>query len=116
MNNNELFLIIHIYKVFNKDFNFNIIELFFAKSISFRIKYNSSNFSNFTFSNTSISDILLSPKHNSFNSLKLTFSNILISDISFRLKYNSSNFSNFTFSNTSISDILLLYKSNFLIL
>ena len=91
----------------NKDFNFNIIEVFFAKSISFPLNSNSSNFSNFTFSNTSISDILLKPKFNFFNSLKLTFSNILISDISFPLKYNSSNFSNFTFSNTSISDILL---------
>ena len=105
MNNNELFLIIHIYKVFNKDFNFDIIKLFSAKSVSFSVKSNSSNFSNFTFSNTFISDILLFHKYNFFNSLKLTFSNIFISDISFLLKFNISNFSNFTFSNTFISDI-----------
>ena len=43
-------------------------------------KFNISNFSNFTFSNTFISDILLSDKYNTFNSLKCTFSNIFISD------------------------------------
>ena len=59
MNNNELFLIIHIYKVFNKDFNFDMIKLFCFKSISFPVKPNTSNFSNFTFSNTFIFDILL---------------------------------------------------------
>ena len=62
-----------------------------------------------------ISDILFTSKFNSFNSLKLTFSNILISDISFLLKYNTSNFSNFTFSNTFISEILLSSKIIFLI-
>ena len=51
-------------------------------------------------------------KYNFFKSLKFTFSNILISDISFPLKSNPSNFLNFTFSNTFISDILFKLKFN----
>ena len=51
--------------------------------------------------------ILLSSKYNLFNSLKLTFSNILISDISLNLKSNSFNSLKFTFSNILISDISL---------
>ena len=95
------------------DFNFKIRELYFTLSISLPFKYNFSNFSNFTFSNTFISDILFPPKYNSFNSLKFTFSNILISDILFSDKFNFSNFSNLTFSNTFISDIWLNDKFNY---
>ena len=89
-----------------------IIEEYLFSSISLSLKPNFSNFSNFTFSNTFISDILLWYKSKSFNSLKLTFSNIFISAISFPLKFNFSNFSNLTFSNTFISDILLEDKYN----
>ena len=84
-----------------------IIEENLILSILFHPKFNFSNFSNFTFSNTFISDILLKDKSNSFNSLKLEFSKISIFDIILYPKYNFSNFSNFNFSNTFISDILL---------
>ena len=60
-------------------------------------KFNFSKFSNFIFSNTFISDILLQFKYNSFNSLKLAFSKLFISNIS--------NLSHLTFSNVFISDI-----------
>ena len=92
------------------------MEEYLFSSISFSLKSNVSNFSNFTFSNTLVSDILLEDKFNSFNSLKLTFSNIFISDISFSLKPNVSNFLNFTFSNTFISDIYYYINIIFLIL
>ena len=46
--------------------------------ILFWLKSNNRNLSNFTFSNTFISEILILPKPNFINSLKLTFSNISI--------------------------------------
>ena len=51
-------------------------------------------------------------KYNCFNSLKLTFSKTLISDILFWLKSNISNFLNFALSKIFISDILLLFNIN----
>ena len=89
-----------------------MIKLFCTKSILFSRKLNASNFSNFTFSNTFISDILLLHKFNSINSLKFTFSNILISDILLKSNTNFSNFSNLAFPNSSIFDILLDSKFN----
>ena len=89
-------------KSFIFDFNFEIINL---SDISFCLKFNFSNFSNLTFSNTFISDILFLNKYNPVSSLKFTFSNISISCILFSFKFNFSSFANFTFSNTFISDI-----------
>ena len=59
--------------IFNIVFILDIIKLFCFTSILFSLKSNSSNFSNLTFSNTDISDILFLSKINLFNSLKLTF-------------------------------------------
>ena len=58
--------------------------------ISLSLKFNTSNFSKFTFSNTFISDMQFSDKSNFFNSLKLTFSNISILSISLFPKYKFS--------------------------
>ena len=70
-------------------------------------KSNISNFSNLTFLNTSISDIIFSFNFSSFKSLKFTFSNIEISLILLWDKFNISNLSNSTFSKMLISDIRL---------
>ena len=93
--------------IFNIVFIFDIIKLFCFSSILLSLKSNSSNFSNWTFSNILISDILFFEKPNPFNSLKFTFCNISILDILLQSKYNFSNFSNWTFSNILLSDILL---------
>ena len=100
-------------KSFVLDFSFLVVGSFSCFDIWFTLKVNISNLSNLIFSNTFISDILLWCKFKSFNSLKYTFANILISDIWLLFKYNISNLSNLTFSNTFISDISFQSKRNF---
>ena len=67
------------------------IELFFSLLILFLLKFNLINALKLTFSNIFISDISFQLKSKSSNSLKLTFSNIFISDILLKFKFNSSN-------------------------
>ena len=63
----------------------------------FLLKFKISYLTKFNFPNAAISFNLLYDKFNSFNSLKLTFSNVCITDNSFLLKSNLSNLLNFTF-------------------
>ena len=77
-------------------------------NFSLLLKSKTSNFSNFTLSNTFIFERSFYLKSNTFNFLKFTFSNAsILFDNLLELKSNISKFSKFTFSNTVISSNLL---------